>query len=146
MKFSENTILFLLRISLGWLFFYAGITKILNPNWTAAGYLNGAKTFPGFFHWLASADILPIVNFLNEWGLTVIGVSLILGLFVRASAVAGAALMMLYYLPILRLPYVGDHSLLIDEHVIYFFVLLYLGMKRAGRVLGLDGKIQSTLG
>lgn len=41
--------LFLLRISIGWLMFYAGITKVLNPEWSAAGYLKGAKTFVVFY-------------------------------------------------------------------------------------------------
>jgi len=40
--------LLLLRLSLGWLFFYAGITKILDPSWTSAGYIKGAKLFPQF--------------------------------------------------------------------------------------------------
>ena len=35
--------LFFLRVFLGGLFFYAGITKVLDPSWTAAGYLKGAK-------------------------------------------------------------------------------------------------------
>src|SRR3989338_4979846 len=38
-KFS----LFLLRIAMGWLMFYAGITKILDPNWSAAEYLTGLE-------------------------------------------------------------------------------------------------------
>ena len=72
--------LFLLRVSLGWMFFYAGITKVINPAWSAEGYLNGAKTFAGFYHWLASPGILPVTNFVNEWGLTLLGVSLVLGI------------------------------------------------------------------
>ena len=64
----QKIILFLLRVGTGWLMFYAGITKILNPAWSAAGYLKGAKTFVGFYNWLAQPDILPVVNFINEWG------------------------------------------------------------------------------
>lgn len=41
--------LFILRLAMGWVMFYTGITKVLNPNWSAAGYLQGAKTFAGFF-------------------------------------------------------------------------------------------------
>ncbi|MEK7098213.1 MAG: hypothetical protein AAB906_05185, partial [Patescibacteria group bacterium] len=52
--------LFLLRISLGWLFFWAGITKVLNPTWSAAGYLQGAKTFADFYQWLATPSLLPL--------------------------------------------------------------------------------------
>src|SRR3989338_3076427 len=110
--------LFLLRISTGWLMFYAGITKILNSEWSAAGYLKGAKTFAGFYQWLTQPEILPIVNFINEWGLTLLGASLILGIFVRLSGVLGAALMAMYYFPILQFPYPNAHSYIVDEHII----------------------------
>lgn len=117
--------LFLLRVALGWLFFYAGITKVLNPAWSAAGYLNNAKSFPGFFHWLAQPDILPIVNFLNEWGLLLIGACLILGLFVRWSAWLGVLLMLLYY-SALPFPYPNANSLIVDEHIVYALALILL--------------------
>ena len=79
---TQKITLFLLRLSLGWYMFYAGITKVLDPSWSAEGYLKGAKFLPGFYTWLTSPGILPIVNFVNEWGLTLLGVSLILGIFV----------------------------------------------------------------
>ena len=128
----------MLRVSLGWMFFYAGITKVINPAWSAEGYLNGAKTFAGFYHWLASPGILPVTNFVNEWGLTLLGVSLVLGIFVRLSSTLGAFLMLLFYLPILQFPYPNAHSFIVDEHIIYIFALLSLGSIRAGRVLGLE--------
>ena len=130
--------LFLLRLSMGWLFFYAGITKVLNPAWSAAGYLKGAKTFVEFYQWLASPGILPIVDFVNEWGLVLLGLSLIFGVFVRLSSILGAVLMLLYYLPILDFPYPNPHSYLVDEHIIYALVLLLFASLRAGRVWGLE--------
>ena len=135
---SERVTLFLLRVGTGWLMFYAGITKILDPDWSAAGYLNNAKTFSGLFAWFASPGILPITNFVNEWGLTLLGGSLILGIGVRLSSVLGAALMMLYYLPILEFPYPNTHSYIVDEHIIYALVLVYLAAVRAGRYIGLE--------
>jgi thiosulfate dehydrogenase [quinone] large subunit len=118
--------------------FYAGITKIIDPNWSAAGYLMNAKTFPAFFAWFASPGVLPITNFLNEWGLTILGVSLILGLFVRFTSIFGALLMLLYYFPALQFPLIPPHSYLVDEHIIYALVLLYFAATRAGRVYGLS--------
>ncbi|MEK7175997.1 MAG: DoxX family protein [Patescibacteria group bacterium] len=135
---AHKITLFLLRISLGWLMFYAGITKVLDPAWSAEGYLKGAKLFPGFFEWLLSPGILPTVNLLNEWGLTLLGISLILGIFVRYSAPLGALLMILYYLP-LGMPYPDPHSYIVDDHIIYALSLAYLGAARAGRTWGLDG-------
>ena len=130
--------LFFLRVGTGWLMFYAGITKILNPAWSAAGYLKGAKTFVGFYNWLAQPDILPVVNFINEWGLTLLGISLILGIGVRLSSILGGVLMLLYYFPILDFPYPNPHSYIVDEHIIYILVLLFLAAVRAGRVWGLE--------
>src|SRR3989344_6770598 len=96
---SSQLIIVLLRVALGWLFFYAGITKVLNPEWSAAGYLGAAKTFNGFYSFLLQPDILPIINMVNKWGLVLLGASLMLGLFVRFSSVLGILLMALYYVP-----------------------------------------------
>ena len=134
----QKVFLFLLRISLGWFMFYSGITKILDPNWSAAGYLGGAKTFSGLYQFFLRPDILPIINFINEWGLAILGISLILGVFVRLSSVFGAILMLLYYFPILEFPYVPPHSYIVDEHIIYAFVLLFFAATKAGRVWGLE--------
>src|SRR3989338_4291584 len=132
---SQKISLFLLRIGTGWMMFYAGMTKILNPAWSAAGYLTNATTFTGFYAWLASPALLPLINFMNEWGLTLLGISLILGIGVRLSSVLGAALMLLYYFPVLEFPYL-EHSYLVDEHIIYALVLILFAAFRAGRVWG----------
>lgn len=136
-KFQKLS-LFLLRVTTGWMMFYAGVTKVLDPTWSAAGYLQGAKTFTGFYRWLASPQILPITNFVNEWSLTLLGISLILGIFVRLSSPLGAVLMLLYYLPILDFPYPNPHSYLVDEHIIYIFALLLFASLRAGHTWGLE--------
>ncbi|RJQ36316.1 DoxX family protein [Candidatus Parcubacteria bacterium] len=137
MTTAQKIWLTVLRISLGWLFFYAGVTKIVNPAWSAAGYLRNAKAFGELYQWLASPGILPITNFVNEWGLTLLGVSLILGIGVRLASILGAALMLLYYAP-LGFPYPSPNSLVVDEHVVYAAALLYLAAVRAGRVWGLE--------
>ena len=134
----DRIVLFLLRIAMGWLLFYAGITKVLDPAWSAAGYLRGAKTFTGFYQWLAVPANIGWVNFLNEWGLTLIGASLILGIGVRLSGVLGAAIMALYYFPVLQFPRIPPHSYLVDEHVVYALALLLLAALRAGRAFGLE--------
>lgn len=133
--------LFVLRVSLGWLMFYAGITKVLDSAWSAEGYLKMAKTFPALFQWFTQPGILPVVNFLNEWGLTILGASLILGLGIRISGVLGALLMLLYYFPVLDFPFPNPHSYIIDEHIIYMLVLLFLSAINAGDEWGLDGML-----
>jgi len=138
MQFQKVSI-FLLRVGIGWLMFYAGITKVLNPEWSAEGYFRSAKTFNGFYTWIADSSVLPFINFINEWGLTLIGVALILGVFVRLSSIAGVALMVLYYFPVLEFPYIpGAHAYIVDDHVIYALVFLVLAGFCAGRIWGLE--------
>ena len=136
MKFQKIT-LAALRITMGWFYFYAGITKVLDPKWTSAGYLAGAKTFTGFYTWLAQPGIIPYIDFMNKWGLTLLGISLILGLGVRLASLLGALLMALYYLVILDFPYPNAHAFIVDEHIIYIGVLLFFSAVQAGKVWGL---------
>ncbi|MFH1170243.1 MAG: DoxX family membrane protein [Candidatus Vogelbacteria bacterium] len=138
LNLSARFTLLLTRVALGIFFFYAGITKVLDSTWSAAGYIGAAKTFPNFYQLLLNPAILPIVNFLNAWGLTILGLSLILGLFVRLSSLLGVVLMLLYYFAAGAFPHPNAHALLIDEHIIYITVLLFFASVRAGRYWGLD--------
>lgn len=141
MKKSLNQTILLLRLAMGWLFFYAGITKVLDPLWSAEKYLQGAKSFSGFYGWLASTQNIDWVNFLNEWGLTVIGAALLCGVFTKLAAYFAMLLMALYYFPILDFPYTA-HGLLVDEHIIYIFALLLLVELNAGQIWGADEKLK----
>ena len=132
--------LFLLRVGMGILFFWAGYTKLIDPSWTAAGYIAGSKNFVGFYSWLLQPNILPTINFLNEWGLTLIGFALIFGIFVRFASFFGIIVMILYYLPI----YPPLHGL-VDEHVIYSLVFLVLMAFGAGKILTLNTWFQTRL-
>lgn len=125
-KFS----LFLLRLGMGIVFFWAGWVKVLNPEWSAAGYLKGAKFFQGFYAWFLDPSILPTVNFFNKWGLTLIGIALILGIFVRFASFFGIALMVLYFFPVFP-----QATGWVDEHVIYSLVFLVFMAYGAGEVL-----------
>lgn len=138
-KYQKASLLFL-RLSLGWLLFYAGITKVLADSWSAEFYLKEAKLFPEMYAFFLQPDILPYVNLLNMWGLTLVGAALILGVFVRFASLCGIALMILYYLPILDFPYPNAHSYIVDEHIVYAFALLVLAVFRAGRYFGLENR------
>jgi thiosulfate dehydrogenase (quinone) large subunit len=129
---------FVLRMIMGWFFFYAGITKVLDAGWTSVGYVKGAKSFVDLYQWFLSPQVLPVVDFMVKWGLTMLGVSLLLGLFVRASSYLGMALMFLLYLPVLNFPLVGARAYLVDEHIIYMAGLLILASFKAGHVWGLE--------
>lgn len=140
---SSQIAIFILRFLMGWIFLYSGASKILSGTWSAAGYLKAAKTFPGFFGWFATPENIGWVTLLNEWGMLLIGASLLLGAFVRWSSIAGALLMVLYYLPVLKFPYVSERSLLVDDHVIYLFLFVLFIAAHAGEYLGLDKWIKN---
>lgn len=129
--------LVLLRLSMGALFFYAGVSKIIDPTWSAAGYINNAANFKSVFTLLTAENVLPIINLINEWGLALLGVSLLLGALVSFSAPLGALLMLLYYV-VLPFPMPNAHALVVDEHIVYIFALLALAAFEAGTYAGID--------
>ena len=126
-----SALLTVLRIGVGIQFFHAGVTKF--GGWSAEGYLNGASgPFTGFFHSLAGN---PVVDQLNIWGLTLIGVALILGLAVRSASFFGIMMMALYYLA--QFDQNTAHGL-IEQHVILIFVFLLFMGGGVGHTYGLD--------
>lgn len=139
MSLFQKISLLLVRVSLGWLFFYAGLSKILTPGWSAAGYINGAQSGTWLYSLFLNSSILPVVNALVQYGLLLLGVALILGVFVRLSALLGSLLMILLYFPILTFPYAGKTAFIIDDHIIFIATLALLAAFRAGRVWGLAG-------
>ncbi|MEA3461830.1 MAG: DoxX family protein [Bacteroidota bacterium] len=92
--------LVILRVAIGWHFLYEGIVKLLNPNWSSLGYLMDSKgLFEGLFHSIAgNPALLNVMDFLNMWGLILIGAGLIVGLFTRIASIAGIVLLAFYYL------------------------------------------------
>lgn len=140
----QKTSLLLLRVSLGFLFFYAGIAKLMDPKWTSAGYLKGAKSLAGFYQWLAAPQNIVWVDFLNEWGLFLIGAALILGFATRIASVFAILLMALYYVPILDFPYAGAHAYIVDEHIVYIAGFIVLIAFHAGRYWGIDSMVERS--
>jgi len=136
---NTKFVFFILRVAMGWLMLYAGLTKVFNPNWSAAGYLGNAKAFAGFYEWFLRPEILPFTNFLNEWSLTLLGVSLMAGVLVKYSGYLGALLMLLYYFPVLDFPKIGSNSYLVDDHIVYALVLVLFSVYRTGNYWGVDG-------
>ena len=87
----------------------------------------------------------PILTFLVSYGHLAIGLSLLVGLAVRMSSLAGLALMLLYWSAHMEWPYIENHNnLIVDYHIVYGTVCLFLFASDAGHVLGLD-KIAANL-
>ncbi len=118
-----------LRFLVGWHFLYEGLWKLLQGNWSAASYLRSSHwNAAELFHKIADTPfLLNLVNHLNMWGLTLIGLALILGIFIRLSSVCGIALLTLYYMaqPPFGAKGPGDgHFLWFDRNVIEALALI----------------------
>lgn len=107
MTLSQKLLLVALRLAIGWHFLYEGLSKLVNPNWSSAGYLMDSGGFlkQVYFDLAANPDVLKIVDLMNTWGLILIGLGLILGVFTRAAIISGIVLMVIYYLS--HPPFVG---------------------------------------
>ena len=134
----EETSLFFLRLALGWVLLYAGWEKVITPGWSAAGYLNSAKTFHAFYAWLANSGMIQTVNFITEWGLVILGLALIFGIAVKLAGILGAILMLLFYFPVLNGVYPDANSYIVDVHIVYAFALLLIASLGAGKMWQLE--------
>ncbi|MDR2810221.1 MAG: DoxX family membrane protein [Tannerellaceae bacterium] len=144
-----------LRLLVGWHFLYEGLVKVLNPKWTSLGYLMDSQGwFASLFHSMASnAGTLSVINFLNEWGLILIGLSLILGCLSRVGCIGGVLLLLLYYLS--HPPFIGAEDLFmlpregsylwVDRNLIEIAALAVLYVFPTSKVFGLDGYILKFL-
>jgi thiosulfate dehydrogenase [quinone] large subunit len=145
----QKAALVVLRIFIGWHFFYEGLAKLINPYWTAAGYLAESQGwFSGWFLRIASnPSALAVVDFLNVWGLIVIGLGLMLGLFARPATIAGIVLLALYY--VAAPPFAGytygmpaeGSYLVVNKVLIELAALCVLLAFPTSKVFGFDGLI-----
>ncbi|MGB9746184.1 MAG: hypothetical protein ACPLXM_04585 [Bacteroidales bacterium] len=134
-----------LRILIGWHFLYEGIVKLMNPAWSAKGYLENAYGFlGGFYHSLAAQPgLLKAVDILNEWGLTLIGLGLIFGVLTRLATGAGVLLLLLYYF---AYPPFGEtftaitegNYWIVNKTLLEAVTLIVLFVVPTGRFWGLD--------
>ncbi|HEX3576624.1 MAG TPA: DoxX family protein [Rhodopila sp.] len=137
----ERRLLLLMRLMLGWVFLWAAIHHYGDASYVA-GFLSHTKTFHPVYGALAQSSFLPVISFLVEYGHLLIGLSLITGFMVRASAPFAMLLMLLYWTAHMDFPYIDTvNNLIIDEHLIYAVGLWYLMVRRAGHVFGLDGVV-----
>lgn len=121
----------LLRIVIGWHFLYEGWTKLVQPGWTSSGYLKfSTGPFASLFQWLgASEPAVRVIDQLNIWGLLLVGLALMLGVFTRPAAVSGMALLALYYFayPPFFSPVGGSASegqyLIVNKNLVELFAL-----------------------
>lgn len=143
---TQLTALVILRVAIGWHFLYEGIVKVINPYWSSAGFLLEVK---GIFKGLATSIVanpgaLGFVDFVNKWGLILIGLGLIAGCLTRIASISGMVLLFLYY--IFHPPFIGytyttpveGSYLLVTKNLIELFALFVCTMFPTGQIIGLD--------
>jgi thiosulfate dehydrogenase [quinone] large subunit len=143
---TERVMIFYLRVAMAWTFLYPAFRQVPSPEFSVAGFLGHTKTFHDFFSLFAAPPAAHVLSVLVAYGHLLIGLSLLIGLLVRLSAGFGALLMIVYWMAHMDWPYIEDKTnFIIDQHLVYAGVLLYLGVVRAGRFWGLDAWVQSRL-
>ena len=136
-----------LRIAIGWHFLYQGAIKLFADEWSAASFLNNTYGFlSGFYHWLVASPVrLDIVNFLNIWGLILIGLALCIGLWSKWASIFGVLLITLYYFayPPFGISLLGSDgtTFIINELFIEGAILVFLFFNKE-KGYGLDDLVQ----
>jgi uncharacterized membrane protein YphA (DoxX/SURF4 family) len=150
MKKYLNYLLTGLRILVGWHFLYEGIIKLMTPGWSSKMYLMGSNwIFSDIFHRMAeSPGVVNIVDFLNVWGLILIGISLFIGFLVRWSSIAGAILLLFYFVAYPPIPghtfgtSVEGSYMWVNRNLIELLMLLVFAAFPSDVFFGLDRLIK----
>jgi thiosulfate dehydrogenase [quinone] large subunit len=143
---AQLSALVALRFAIGWHFFYEGVSKAVNAYWTSAGYLDQSQgILSGWFVDLASnPGTLAVVDFLNVWGLILVGLGLMLGFLTRTAAFFGIIMLALYYLAtppwpgfVYSIPSEGAY-MIINKTFIELCALFVTLLFSTGHIIGLD--------
>jgi len=149
----QMTAVVVLRVLIGWHFLYEGVSKLTTPGWSASGFLLQSRgPLAPLFRWMATdAGVLQAVNQLNKWGLTAIGLGLILGCFTRLASASGLLLILLFYLCnppfpgyFYSIPTEGSY-LVVNKNLVEAAALAVVLVTGSGLSVGLDRIIHGLL-
>jgi uncharacterized membrane protein YphA (DoxX/SURF4 family) len=141
----------LVRMAIGWHFLYEGISKVFAGSWSSAAYLAGSKwIFAPLFHWMSgSSGIVSFVDFINVWGMVLVGLGLMLGAFTRMASAGGAIMLFFYFVAYPPIPGFTSgvpaegSDLWVNKNLIEFFVLLAFTFLPSGNLFGFDRLYQN---
>lgn len=140
---AEQKLVFVFRMLMAWTFIYAASHQVFDPKFTIVGFLSHTKTFHDVFMVFTGPSIAPVVGFLVAYGHLLIGLSLLFGLMVRVSASFGIVLLIMYWFAHMEWPFIENtNNFIVDYHIVYATVLVYLIVKHAGHVWGLDAWVE----
>jgi thiosulfate dehydrogenase [quinone] large subunit len=139
-KNAINIFLLFNRIAMGWTFLYPGLKQVSNPNFSIIGLVSHTKTFNSIFAPLAEPGIASVLTLLVSYGHVLLGIALITGMLTRLAAPWAAILLMLYWMAHMDFPYIEtNQNFILDYHVVYAALLIFLAQMQAGRIWGIDG-------
>ena len=150
---SQQTLLVILRLFIGWHFLYEGMVKVLNPDWSAKAYLMDSQGIFSrmFINMSSNAGLMKYIDFLNEWALVLIGLGLLIGCFARLSSLGGMILLFFYTLshpPFLgaeyMMPLEGSYFL-IDKNLVELAALAVLFVFPTAGIFGIDNLLYKVL-
>lgn len=136
------------RISLGIIFFWAFLDKLFGLGFSTTAdkswLLGNSPTF-GFLKFATAGPLSTVfqslagqvwVDWLFMIGLALIGIALLLGIGVRLAGYSGALLLLLMYLAAIPFYTPESHNPIMDEHLVYLFILLAFTQIKVGHWYG----------
>lgn len=151
-----------LRISLGFIFFWAFIDKMFGLGFTtcrqetgeivrgcSAAVIEGGSATMGFLKFGTDGPFASFyqslagngfIDFLFMSGLLGIGIALLLGIGMRIASVSGTILLLMMWSAVLP----PEHHPVLDDHIIYILVLIGIYMSNATQVFGFGKQWSKT--
>ncbi len=135
-----------LRVVVGWHFLYEGIAKLTSSTWTASGYLKQARgPFGEVFKWLANQpNLLDRADVITMYGLTIVGILLMLGLLTRLASLGTIGFLVMFYFAnppfvgyFYSLPMEGSY-LVVNKNLVELCALVVVFLTGSGKFAGLD--------
>ncbi|MDO8443263.1 MAG: hypothetical protein Q7S81_03365 [bacterium] len=159
-----NYIWGLLRLSMGWIFFWAFIDKLFGLGFATCrdastnlvgilcekAWLSGGSPAFGFLKFAAKGPFAefyqglagnPIVDWFFMLGLFGVGMAFLLGIGVKIASYSGVLMMLFMYTAGFIPP---QNNPFLDEHFIYAVIMIGLSLSHSGRWLGFGGWWKNT--
>ena len=140
------------RILLGWMLLWAFLDKTLGLGYATSSegaWINGGSPTSGYLEFAVSGIFESlftsiagnaVIDVLFMLGLLLLGVALLLGIGMRLATIGGILMFALLWST--NVP--PANNPLIDQHIVYIFLLIGLCRVKAGRTLGLGGWWSTT--
>lgn len=141
---KREWMVFLLRMSMGWIFLWPFLDKLFGLGFATApenAWIAGGSPTSGFLlHATAGpfASIFqalannPVVDWLFMLGLLGVAITMFLGVAIRFGSYVGALILFLMWLAVLP----PQHNPFLDDHIIYGLVFLLLAYSKHTHTLG----------